>query len=312
MKRWLLTFTLTTPIPPLQSQRELRLDPKPPGDYSNSLSYRSKAVRVLHIYQGMLSNPHQLKTQLINALLLIIVIYLQCTFRFIVISQQVLKDGLLSLDSQTAMARIGCVTMVDSGLTNKLPMEQQMTHQWTLIWYHLPFGWSEEANLRSRAVTTPVTPLCYRPQVTVWLDKHSDLKSQVMATLEMARSGPVIDVWEIVRFNMAEIITQQKGLNRLIAMETSKALTRSASGVTGSLGMGQSWWLVEEEVNVHVQITELESQKPKLLLSLKRIAYKLNMTLVIMLKREALHPCPTRWTYGSVKSYKNYTLKITT
>ena len=128
MKRCLLTFTLTTPIPPLQSQRELRLDPKPPGDYSNSLSYRFKAVRVLHIYQGMLSNPHQLITQLITALLLIIVIYLQCTFRFIVISQQVLKDGLLSLDSQTAMARIGCVTMVDGGLTNKLPMEQQMTH----------------------------------------------------------------------------------------------------------------------------------------------------------------------------------------
>ena len=45
---------------------------------------------------------------------------------------------------------------------------------------------------------------------------------------------------------------------------------------------------------MHVQITELESQKPTLLLSLKRIAYKLNMTLVIMLKREALHPCPTR------------------
>ena len=66
-----------------------------------------------------------------------------------------------------------------------------------------------------------------------------------MATLEMARSGPVIDVWEIVRFNMAEVITRQqmtrqKGLNRLFAMETSKALTRSASGVTGSLGMGQS------------------------------------------------------------------------
>ena len=129
MKRCLLTFTLTTPISPLQSQRELRLDPKPPGDYSNSLSYGFKAVSVLHIYQGMLSNPHQLITQLINALLLIIVIYLQCTFRFIVISQQVLKDGLLSLDSQTAMARIGCVTMVDGGLTNKLPMEQQMTHQ---------------------------------------------------------------------------------------------------------------------------------------------------------------------------------------
>ena len=108
--------------------QELRLDPKPPGEYFNFLSYGFKAVRVLHIYQGILSIPHQLITKIINALLLI-VIYLQCTFRSIVISRQVLKDGPLSLDSQTAMARIGCVTMVDGGMTSKLPMEQQMIHQ---------------------------------------------------------------------------------------------------------------------------------------------------------------------------------------
>ena len=65
--------------------------------------------------------------------MLLIVIYLQCTFRSIVISQQVLKDGPLSLDSQTAMARIGCVTMVGGGMTNTLPLEQRMTHQLTLI-----------------------------------------------------------------------------------------------------------------------------------------------------------------------------------
>ena len=84
-----------------------------------------------------------------------------------------------------------------------------------------------------------VTPLCYRPQVTVWVDKHSDLKSQVMATLEMARSGPVISVWEVVRFNMADSTSQQTGFNRLIAKETSKAPTRSASGVTEVMGMDQ-------------------------------------------------------------------------
>ena len=61
--------------------------------------------------------------------MLLIVIYLQCTFRSIVISQQVLKDGLLSLDSQTAMARVGCATIVDGGMTNKLPMEKEMTHE---------------------------------------------------------------------------------------------------------------------------------------------------------------------------------------
>ena len=45
------------------------------------------------------------------------------------ISRQVLKDGLLSLDSQTAMARVGCATIVDGGMTNKLPMEKEMTHE---------------------------------------------------------------------------------------------------------------------------------------------------------------------------------------
>ena len=38
-----------------------------------------------------------------------------------------LQAGLLSLDSQTAMAKIGCVTMVDGGMTNKLPLERQTT-----------------------------------------------------------------------------------------------------------------------------------------------------------------------------------------
>ena len=81
---------------------------------------------------------------------------------------------------------------------------------------------------------TPVTLLCYRPQVTVWQDKHSDLKSQVMATLEMAKFGPVTDVWEAVWFNMADSTSQQTVFNKLSAVETSKAPTRSASGVTAN------------------------------------------------------------------------------
>ena len=89
-------------------------------------------------------------------------------------------------------------------------------------------------------IDDPSHTLCYRPQVTVWVDKHSDLKSQVMATLEMARSGPINCVWEVVRFNMAESTSQQTGFNRLIAVEASKVLTRSASDVTGILGMEQS------------------------------------------------------------------------
>ena len=53
-----------------------------------------------------------------------------------------------------------------------------------------------------------------------------------MATLEMARSGPVISVWEVVRFNMADSTSQQTGFNRLIAVEKSKVPIISASGVT--------------------------------------------------------------------------------
>ena len=86
---------------------------------------------------------------------------------------------------------------------------------------------------------TPVTLLCYRPQVTVWLDKHSDQNSQVMATLEMEKFGPVTDVWETARSNMAVSTGQQRGFNRLNAVETSKAPTRSASGVTGMVVMDQ-------------------------------------------------------------------------
>ena len=103
----------------------------------------------------------------------------------------------------------------------------------------MSFGGSAAESLRSRAVMTPVTLLCYRPQVTVWLDKHSDQKSQVMATLEMAKFGPVTSAWEAARFNMAVSTSQQTGFNRLSAVETSKAPTTSASGVTGIMAMDQ-------------------------------------------------------------------------
>ena len=53
-----------------------------------------------------------------------------------------------------------------------------------------------------------------------------------MATLEMAKFGPVTSVWEVVRFNMAVSTSQQTGINRLSAVETFKAPTRSASSVT--------------------------------------------------------------------------------
>jgi len=60
-----------------------------------------------------------------------------------------------------------------------------------------------------------------------------------MATLEMARFGPVTGAWEVERFNMAASTSQQTGFNRLSAVEAYKATTRSASGVTGMVVMDQ-------------------------------------------------------------------------
>ena len=86
---------------------------------------------------------------------------------------------------------------------------------------------------------TPVTRHCCRPQGTVWVDKHFDQKSQVMATLEMASFRPNTGAREAVRFNMADSTRQQTGFNRLSVAATSKAATRSASGVTGVAVMDQ-------------------------------------------------------------------------
>ena len=85
----------------------------------------------------------------------------------------------------------------------------------------------------------PVTRHCCRPRGTVWEDKHSDQKSQVMATLEAARFGLVTGAWETAMFNMAGSTRQQTGFNRLSVVATSKAATRSASGVTGMVVMDQ-------------------------------------------------------------------------
>ena len=78
----------------------------------------------------------------------------------------------------------------------------------------------------------PVTRHCCRPRGTVWVDKHFDQKSQIMATLETARFGLVTGAREAARFNMAVSTRQQTVFKRLSAVATSKAATRSASGVT--------------------------------------------------------------------------------
>ena len=89
-------------------------------------------------------------------------------------------------------------------------------------------------NSRSRAVMTHSSLLCCRPQVTVWVDRHSDLKSQAIATSGMAQYGlRSMGVWGIVKYNMADTTKQQKVLDKRDAMTPSKAEIGSGSGVTG-------------------------------------------------------------------------------
>ena len=82
---------------------------------------------------------------------------------------------------------------------------------------------------RSRAVMTPGTLLCYRPQVTVWVDRHSALKSQAMVTSEMT-NGPRTSVWGIAYCSMVDNTIKQKVLNRQDVMGQCKASIRSDSG----------------------------------------------------------------------------------
>ena len=60
-----------------------------------------------------------------------------------------------------------------------------------------------------------------------------------METLKMAKYGLVISALEAARFNMAASTRQQTDFNSLRAVATSKAATRSASGVTGMMVMDQ-------------------------------------------------------------------------
>ena len=64
------------------------------------------------------------------------------------------------------------------------------------------------------------------------MEKHSDQKSQVMATLEMARCGPVTGAWKAAAFIMVDSSRQQTGFNRFGAVARCKQTSRSASGVT--------------------------------------------------------------------------------
>ena len=128
-------------------------------------------------------------------------------------------------------------------------------HQWTQTCSRQPSGWSGAANSKSRAVMTLNTPRCCRPQVTVWVERHSGRKSPVTVTLEMVQFGQRMTAREIAMFNMAASFKQPMDSDKLHAVDQFKAQHKSASGVTGAVGMEQCWWLVEEGVLVIGQIT---------------------------------------------------------
>ena len=157
--------------------------------------------------------------------------------------------GFLSPDFLTVTIRTGCETMDTGGMTKMSP-EEHLIRQSMLTWSHQPSGWPAATILRSRVVMTPAT--CH-----YW---GQTFRSKITSygTLETARCGPTTHAWEDAWFSMLVSTIQQMGLIWLGAMVICKPATRSASGVTGVLVMGPSWWLVEEEISVHVLITGLE------------------------------------------------------
>ena len=106
------------------------------------------------------------------------------------------------------------MTLVTGGMTELKLLEKSLIQRMMLTWYRQHFGWSAATSLRSRAVITHSSLLCCRPQATVWVNRHSVLKSQAMATSGMAQFGVGASVWEIVKYNMVDSTKQRKVLNK--------------------------------------------------------------------------------------------------
>jgi len=69
----------------------------------------------------------------------------------------------------------------------------------------------------------------------VWLEKHSDQKSQATVILEMEKFGPITGVGVVAWLPLVVSTSIPKGFTQVIAMETFKTPTGSASGVTGMM-----------------------------------------------------------------------------
>ena len=173
---------------------------------------------------------------------------------------QLLKFGLSLLGFPTMTPKTGWRTLVNGGMTRILLMEKQRNPRATLTWSLQHSGWSAVTSSKSRAVTTLNIPLCCRPQVTVWVDRHSDLWLPPTGTLGMAPVGGLMTstVWGTARSNMADSTKQLQVLPTRSAMGPFWAPIRSPSGVTVVNWMGLWWWSVVVEIGVVFTLLGLE------------------------------------------------------
>lgn len=95
-------------------------------------------------------------------------------------------------------------------------------------------------SLRFLEVTTPATPLCYRPRLTVFTVTRSGTKSQVTEALVMAKFGQMTNVLEVVRLCTTVSTSLPQVLNSTVVAATFRIAASLGFGVIGVLGMVQS------------------------------------------------------------------------
>lgn len=88
-------------------------------------------------------------------------------------------------------------------------------------------------SLKFLEVTTPVTPLCYRPRLTVFTTKHSGTKSQVMEIFVMAMFGRVTSAVEVVQLCTVVSTRLPQVLNSTVVAATFRAVPTLGFGVIG-------------------------------------------------------------------------------
>ena len=208
--------------------------------------------------------------------------------------------------SPTTTLRTGWRTTANIGTTDDRLLVKLQIPLTTQTWSPRPSGPSREQSSRSPAATTPATQLCCRPHPTACRDRRFALNSQVTATSEMEKCGPVAHVLAAVTCNMADGTAARTGFSRPSVMATFRPGTRSASGATGAAGTAQWWWLAGEGAAVAGLITGLESQRLMRRLLLSREAAQQSLILVLVQKPVTRPAARTPSTCGFASAYIDY------